>query len=1204
MKDAVSVPDVKAWVMKLYTESEKSITAAERREQHKYDTLIRHRQDKVFLSKMLDEISQIRDRRKLARRIKVLIKRYGIPEFLNGWDRFLFRMYLWGGYHFDFIAIPIIKRRLRRETAAVIIDEARPRLTRHLAERFNQKIGQNVNLLGEVVLGNREADNRYRHYLEALSSPDINYISVKISGIYAQTHALNYDESFPELVERISALYRKAIEHPYKDEYGNVRPKFINLDMEEYKDTRLTMRVFKEVLGKPEFRDYTAGIVIQAYLPDAWDLQTELLEYARERTAAGGAPVKMRLVKGANLEMESVQSSLRGWPNPILPTKTEVDANYLKILDRALLPENAPAVHVGVASHNFFTIGYAYLLGQRHGTAPYMTFEMLEGMANHIWRAQSSLGNHVILYTPVVRDEHFLNAVSYLVRRLDENTGPDNFLSHSFNLKPDTEAWCFLETQFEEAYAMKDTVTTRPLRTQDRNATYEPVPPSEPFANEPDTDFDLPQNQRWTEGIVAKWKKSPGDKPYLIPLQIGAETVEIPSRVEYRDRCQDDAVVVCRMCRADAARTGQVLRIAGDDPAGWRGTALSRRREILYRAADNLARMRGDLIGCMCAVTGKTVTEGDVEVSEAIDFTRFYVSSMLEFDALEGVTCSPKGTVLVISPWNFPCAIPVGGVTAALAGGNTVILKPATVAAPVAWQFAGAFWEAGVPREALQVIIADREGLALLNTSPVVKHTILTGGTDTARNIIAVNPVTPLSAETGGKNAIILTAAGDRDHAILNAVASAFGNAGQKCSACSLLLVEGSVYDDPVFREKLADAATSLRTGSVWDIGNVVGPMITNENDKLLEAVSKLEPGEEWLVPPRFLNEKKYILAPTIKWGVRPENFSFRNELFGPMLSVVRIRNLREGIELVNILEYGLTSGLQSLDEAEQALWRESIEAGNLYINRGITGAIVNRQPFGGMKLSAFGGGIKAGGPNYVSCFLRFADKAGAEQGGEPDRVEVTGTGSRAKQGSGSDRGAGADTGAVPAKGTSKATATAPGTAAENSVHTERESWAANYRRAWETEFSRPRDINNLYGEQNVFRYLPLRSMALRVFPGDTADQIRRVAEAARLCGTPLTVSIDPADEKAAGLNGIPATVVRETLEEFIASLGRYERLRTCSEEIPRELYEAAGRLDKYIVTAPPVCEGRIELIHYIKEQSISNEYHRYGSITEVPPVE
>ena len=1138
----VSINEVQEWVMKLYNESEKRITPRERREQHKYATLVQNHNDKIFLSKMLDESSQIRDGQKLAKRIKKLIDRYGVPEFFNPWDAFLLKMYRAVGYRFDFVAIPIIKRRLRKETAAVVIDEARPRLTRHLAQRHDEKIGQNVNLLGEVVLGNEEADGRYHHYLQALELPDINYISVKISGIYAQTHALNFEESFPELVERMSALYRKAIEFPYEDFDGTLRPKFINLDMEEYKDSHLTMRVFKATLSKPEFKEYQAGIVIQAYLRDAWEFQTELLEFAKERVAAGGAPLKMRLVKGANLEMESVISSLRGWPNPVYAKKTEVDANYLHILDRALLPENTGAVKIGVASHNLFSIAYAYLVAERNGTLNDVSFEMLEGMANHIWRAQSAIGNRVILYTPVVKDEHFLNAISYLVRRMDENTGPENFLAYSFNLQPGTEAWGFLEKQFVEAYGMKDSLAHGPVRTQDRTKPYENVVLGEGFRNEPDTDFDLAPNQRWAESIVKRWKKSETDTPYVIPLQIGADEIITDDKVVYKDHCQNDRVTVCEMSRAGVYEIAKIIAVAGKDPAGWRKTTLKQRREILYKAANNLAKLRGDLVGCMCAITGKTITEGDVEVSEAIDFTRFYPTSMQEFEDLRGVSVEPKGTVFVISPWNFPCAIPVGGITSALSGGNTVILKPATVAAPVAWTFAKAFWDAGVPKEALQVVITDRKALDILNKAPEIKHIILTGGTDTAQLIAKSNPSTPLSAETGGKNVMILTASGDRDHAILNVVASAFGNAGQKCSACSLLLVEGSVYDDPMFRKKLYDATVSLKTGSVWNIGNIVGPMVTSRNDKLLEAVSKLEPGEEWLVAPCFLDEEQYVLAPTVKWGVRPENFSFCNELFGPMLSVVRVRNLREAVDLVNGLDYGLTSGLQSLDEEEIAYWKANIEAGNLYINRGITGAIVNRQPFGGMKLSAFGGGIKAGGPNYISCFVKFTDKDGS----------------------------GAD-------------------------------FRINYAKAYENEFAHPRDINNLYGEQNVFRYLPLRDIILRVQLQDMSEDVRKICFAAQICGTPIDISIDPADPRSDELREICRSLFVEPADGFIGRLPEYERARTCSPEIPMEFYEAAAKYDKYIATAVPVSEGRIELLHYIKEQSVTWEYHRYGSITDIP---
>ena len=1142
MDNRPTIAEVLEWVNTLYSACQETITDAERREQHKYATMVQRPGDKKFLVKMLDESSQIRDRRKLAKRIKVLIDRYGIPEFLNGRDALLFKMYQAFGHHFDFVAVPIIKWRLRRDTQKVVLDEARPKLTAHLAERAEQGIGQNVNLIGEVVLGNGEADHRYYHYLEALEAPDINYISVKISGIYAQTHALNYEESFPELVKRMSALYQKAMDCPYVDKNGEKHQKFVNLDMEEYKDAHFTMRLFKAVLSKPEFKNYSAGIVVQAYLPDAESFQAELIEFAKKRVAEGGAPIKMRIVKGCNLEMETVVSSLRGWPNPVRPNKTEVDANYLHLLERGLQPENAKALRLGVASHNLFTIAYAYLLSKKLGSQEYMTFEMLEGMADHVWRAQSKLGNHVILYAPVVKDEHFLNAVSYLVRRMDENTAPDNFLTHSFNLEPGTEVWAFLQKQFEDAYNMKDSIPHVPTRTQNRLEPYKPVAASWTMVNEPDTDFDLLPNQEWVRRIFKKWKKPAGHKAELLTLQIGAEEVETSKKHKYLDRCQDDEVEICEMCQAGVEEVEKILDIAEKDPKGWRNTTLEQRHAIMQDAANRLGELRGDLIGAMCAITGKTVTEGDVEVSEGIDYARFYTTSMKTFADLKDVDIKAKGTVLVISPWNFPCAIPIGGVVAGLASGNTVILKPATVAAPVAKLFAQAFWDAGVPKEALQVIITDREALKVLTASPVVKHIILTGGTDTAQSIARTNPQTPLSAETGGKNVIILTASGDRDHAIMNIVQSAFGNAGQKCSACSLLLVERSVYEDKNFQDKLKDAAESMKVGSVWEAGNVVGPMITNRNEKLLKGL-ELEEGESWLVAPKFLDKNKYVLAPTVKWGVRPGNYTFRTELFGPMLSVCPIENLEEGIKLVNGLDYGLTSGLQSLDEAEQKLWKNSVMAGNLYINRGITGAIVNRQPFGGMKLSAFGGGVKAGGPNYCSCFVKISDKAGSTT-----------------------------------------------------------DYRKSYAEAYEQEFRHARDWNNLVGEQNAFRYLPLKSMVLRLFDGDTQEQVEMVALAARTCGTPLTISLDVDSKLEVEKTGCP--VVRESLEDFIASIGQYERVRTVTASLPLAVLQAAANVDKYIAQAPPVKDGRVELIHYIKEQSIAFEYHRYGSIIEKPVVE
>lgn len=1132
--EQITCESVSSFAAELLAKCDKELTEAERREQLKYATLIQNPKDKIFLSKLLDESSQIRDSEKLADRIKLLIDRYGVPKFFPTSDRILLRAYQWGGYKVDAIAVPIFKKRLRTDTAGVIIDEKRPRLTEHLAERAKKNIGQNVNLLGEVVLGDGEADKRYHHYLEALTTGDINYISVKLSGIYAQMHPLNFVAARRDLADRMATIYRAAIKNTYLDPDGVRRAKFVNLDMEEYKDAYLTLDVFCEVLSKDEFLNLQAGIVVQCYLPDAENLFRSLLAFAHDRAERGGAPLKVRLVKGANQQMEQIVSSLRGWADPVRRSKVEVDAAFMHLVDIALEPKNAEVMHVGIASHNLFTISYAYAVAERNGVQKCVTFEMLEGMAPNLWRTLSGYGVQIILYTPVVKDEYFLNAVSYLVRRLDENTGPENFLSYSFGLKADSKEWRFLEGQFRQALELKDAAPLYTARTQNRiTGTEDKTEPTDGFRNEPDTNFDLQVNQQWATSIVERWVAA--DRR-IIGLQIGDREISSDNTMRYEDRMQK-GVVSYEMARAGLEDVKQILAVA-DEHRGWSEMSLEERTVILNRAADNLHSRRGDLIGCMASVTGKTITEGDVEVSEAIDFCRFYPHSMREFVNLEKVDVTPKGVVLVISPWNFPLAIPVGGVAAALSGGNRVILKPATVAAPVMWEAARCLWDAGVPRSALQVVITDTyDTMDYLCSSPIVKHIILTGGTDTAQRIAEKNPDKPLSAETGGKNVMILTSSGDRDKAIQNAVSSAFGNAGQKCSACSLLLVESDVYEDPAFAAKLRDAALSMHTGSPWDLGTMVGPMITNKNEKLLTSINNPVNKDKWLVAPEFLDEDRYILRPTILWDVDPTQYEARTELFAPLLAVGCFNGLDEAIEIVNSLDYGLTSGLQSLDEREIERWRDSVVAGNLYINRGITGAIVNRQPFGGMKLSAFGAGIKAGGVNYVANFVNFSSEA---------------------------------------------------------TH-------SNYKEAYQMEFAHPRDVNNIKGEQNLFRYLPLSSMVLRVMGSDSMEAVKMATRASIATRTPLTISIEATmpEETKEQVSMLGCEVVEENMWEFIASMPSYERIRTLSPNIPMEIYRAAVGLSKYIASSPPLACGRVELLHYLKEQSIAYEYHRYGSITE-----
>ncbi|MDR1373078.1 MAG: aldehyde dehydrogenase family protein [Dysgonamonadaceae bacterium] len=694
----------------------------------------------------------------------------------------------------------------------------------------------------------------------------------------------------------------------------------------------------------------------------------------------------------------------------------------------------------------------------------------------------------------------------------------------------------------------------------------EKIKTDEIFVNEPDTDLDLPQNRKWALGVLKKWETEVNAENFIIPVQIGDKEVTTENIKTYYDRSRGDEVAVCTANLASQEQVEEIVAIAEKDVSSWRKSSVADRKAILYKVAENLSKKRGDLIGCMAAVTGKTFTEGDVEVSEAIDFCRFYPISMLTFDELKSVEHKPKGIVLVIPPWNFPLAIPVGGCISALAGGNTVLLKPATVALPVAWEFAKCFWDAGVPRDALQVVCpAERKSLNYLGAHKSVKHIILTGGTDTAFRLLENSPRTPLSAETGGKNAIIITANADQDHAILNVVSSAFSNAGQKCSACSLLLVDRKTFEDEAFKSKMRDAVESLRTGSVWNPINYVGPMIDNRNDKLQYAIDHLEEGESWLVKPEFIDEKKYILKPCVKWGVKPGSYTFKTELFAPLLSVVCIDSLEQGIEYANSSEYGLTAGLQSLNAGERTLWKNSIEAGNLYINRGITGAIVRRQPFGGMKRSAFGGGIKAGGPNYVSCFLKFIEKPIVEA---PQSTPLSNFAQDA-EGVGKDR--------------------------INAAFT-------SYAKTWKEVFSEEEDVSHIYGEENTFRYLPLKRIGFRITNSDNIADILLVMLAASTAKTPLTVSISdnnsllPTVCKASS-QIVETAVVAESETAFIDSMERYDRIRACSEGLTDAAYLKAAKLGLYIVDDRPLIEGRLELLHYLKEQSIAFEYHRYGSI-------
>lgn len=1169
------------------------LTSEERAVQEQMRKLLTHPMDKVVLTRLIDQSFRSRDNRRVADQVNAILTSHGVPDFFSRVEKLLVQMFLGLGRHVPSLSVPKMIERMRQDSSRAIIAGEAEALRAHLRKRRREHVRMNINHLGEAVLGEQEAARRLATYIKDMQDPDIEVISVKISTIYSQISSLAMAHSVGVLVERLTALYRQARQNSFTREDGTRVPKLVNLDMEEYRDLEITTKAFIDTLEQLEFKDYKAGIVLQAYLPDSFAIQQELTGWARRRVADGGSPVMLRIVKGANMEMEKLESALFNWPLATYDNKLEVDANYKRMVQYGMQPENARAVNLGIASHNLFELAFAREMAKSNGVEDCFHFEMLEGMADHVRRAISESDEQMLLYAPVASRDEFINAIAYLVRRLDENTSKDNFLRYAPHLKVDSEPWRFLKAQFLASCAFTDQAGRKPHRVQNRNietfagktGTYH----EGEFNNEPDTDWALAANRRWAHGIRDRWMKTDANKAVHIPLVVAGR--DIFDDREIRE-CLDPSQLPKQIRVADfrpATRQDidDAVAAAKADPDGWRALTMNRRHRMLSRVAVELRKARGDLIGAAAADTGKIFTEADVEVSEAVDFAEYYPFSARCFTENKGLKALGKGVGAVVSPWNFPIAIPCGGITAALAAGNTVIFKPSSDAVLAAWVLCQCFWRAGISKNTLQFVpcTGGSEGSYLV-THVDVDFVILTGGTQTGMAMLDQKPGIFLSAETGGKNATVVTAMADRDQAIKNVIYSAFGNSGQKCSATSLLILEKEIYDDPAFKRQLSDAARSFKVGSAWEFESRMGPLIRPPSGQLQQALATLEQGETWALQPEMIQGNPQMWTPGIKYGVRPGSITHMTEFFGPLLGVMRAENLNHAIELVNQTGYGLTCALESLDEREQHRWKAAVKAGNLYLNRGTTGAVTLRQAFGGMGKSALGPAIKAGGPNYVTQFMNFKETA-------PPRVPAIGKEDALLR--------------MALEWRRKLIWGRLQPYAEDLARTIRA--VKSYRYHWEAEFGVEKDYFHIRGQDNIHRYLPLGAVGIRLHPNDSLfETLARIA-AARIAGNTAVLSI-PEDlnnsvtlfldrtEAQELLEAMP--IRRQSDEELIASFEVLQRIRYAApDRVPQSVLKAAAATGYYIARAPVLMEGRLELIHYVQNQNVCNNYHRYGNLGE-----
>ena len=841
----------------------------------------------------------------------------------------------------------------------------------------SQGMAFTADLLGEAVVSEKEAEGYLKRYLALLETlddaqktwepldaekgeldwgcvPKIN-VSIKPSAMYSQMNARAFDYSIDRAKERLRPIFRKAV----------AARAHVCLDMEHNDLKNLTLAVYTTLLEEPEFKDYPhTGIVIQAYLRDSEQDLKDLVQWARKRKQR----FTIRLVKGAYWDAEVVWAELRNWPIPVFTNKHETDANFEKLANYLLMSHKW--VRCACASHNIRSIAYVMEMAKEHKVPQeQLEYQILYGMAEPVRNALRKAGLCLRLYTPV---GDMIPGMAYLVRRLLENTSNESFLRQSFaeGVSQERLLKSPLELLDEDvaSFGVEDQVS----EYGDKGL----------FQNEPLWDWTLSEHRkRFAKTLNDARRKF----PHKVPLFIGGKKVTTRKEVESANP-NDPEEVVGIAASGGRKEAEEAIASAKEAFPEWRDTDPMERAEYLFEAAAQARKIRHELAALQVYEVGKNWREADAGVCEAIDFLEYYGREMIRLATpqrmgnIPGETShlfyEPRGVTVVIAPWNFPLAISMGMTSAALVTGNTVVYKPSSQSPVISSMLYHIFQKTNLPRGVLNFLSGPGSEIGdFLVAHPDVALIAFTGSKEVGLRIIELAGNTPqgathvknVVAEMGGKNAIIVDSDADLDEAILYVLQSAFGYQGQKCSACSRVIVVEENYNRLV--KRLKDAAESIELGPVEDPKHFMGAVIDAEaKEKILHYIRIGKKEGKCLVERDFPNSRGHFVPLTIFTDIRPEHRIAQEEIFGPVLAVIKVKDFDEALEVANNTRYALTGGLFSRSPENINRARREFRVGNLYINRGCTGALTGRHPFGGFKLS--GVGSKAGGPDYLLQFM------------------------------------------------------------------------------------------------------------------------------------------------------------------------------------------------------------------------------------------
>jgi RHH-type proline utilization regulon transcriptional repressor/proline dehydrogenase/delta 1-pyrroline-5-carboxylate dehydrogenase len=680
------------------------------------------------------------------------------------------------------------------------------------------------------------------------------------------------------------------------------------------------------------------------------------------------------LVKGASWDTETVLAQQWHWPIPVWEQKWQSDTCFER-MSRVLI-ENHEHLHGAFAGHNIRSLSHAMALRQLHEVPDsHFELQMLYGMADPLKRAGVAMGERVRVYTPY---GELLPGMAYLIRRLLENTSNESFLR--LTVSADTPREELLEDPVLTGQRTPPPVKRGLIRYE----FGEPI--MDTFVNVPDTDFSKDESRRAMRKALADLRVAMGGD---VPLVIGDERVTTDKKFDSLNPSRPGEIIG-RISQADATLVDKCVDVAREAFKSWRRVGAHERAGYLFQVAKMMQQRRFELAAIVCLECGKPWREADADISESIDFCNYYGKEMLRMADnvrrrdVPGETneyyYTPRGVVAIISPWNFPLAILTGMTVAAVVTGNAVILKPSQQATVIASKLMEMFEQAGLPPGVLNYLPGPGSKVgARLVAHPHVAMLAFTGSREVGCNINQVAAATSTEqpalkkviAEMGGKNATIVDADADLDEAVHGCVYAGFGYAGQKCSAGSRIIVLEDVYDR--FVERYVEAVRSIVVGPADEPGTYCPPVIDAAAAKGIREYIEIGKGEcrcALSVDVSELIDKTgggYYIGPTVFTDVAPDARIAKEEIFGPVVAIIKAADMDEAIEIFNGTDFALTGGIFSRSPANIERAQMECDCGNFYINRKISGALVDLQPFGGFKMS--GVGSKAGGPDYLIQF-------------------------------------------------------------------------------------------------------------------------------------------------------------------------------------------------------------------------------------------